>query len=612
MVAFVLQPANLSKKSVARHYQDTIVNSVVFDDHRSVLEADQLARLEKYFPDGRAQMWGAVPGKPRSNGSLVNKTQYDKLHEGDGVAFYGGKKLYHAGRIAVLFRNPELATRLWGTDENGQTWELMYALTDLHEIDVPMDTIRPILGWSAGSFVQGFSVVEGEVALELETACGQARADSVPSSQTHPPALPVQLAALTADAVHAAIAEFDAVGREQFLSHHKYGKARDYFIALNGQLYDSKAIVGVAYGKLPGRKPLRPSEFSCGNQTVARRLEALGFHVVHSEDSGVPVQTDPHEYWWSGDDTENVWVEIRTVDGIGLSLQCPDHRQNGHRDPWFDLVSAVRKGDIVYHYSTRERRFVGQSVAAEDATHDRAEGAYSVSLTGFSVFDEQIDLAVMRSRADALFAERDRLAALYAGHNLYLPFQFREQRSEFRMLSNYFAKLPRSIINILFDGQSSGAPAPTPLSPPTGFLQPFKPKADTEYISTMAGGSSTRTRAHETLVNNFAEWLAEHDLVPMRNAAVDLGTEDPPTVIEAKCVNGAFADAIRAAVGQLYEYCYFQVADRDSGLIFLADEPIPEQWCRYLEDDREIGVIWPQDGDFHLSPLAEEYLGVTD
>ncbi|MEV6279122.1 hypothetical protein [Nocardia sp. NPDC051832] len=48
--------------------------------------------------------------------------------------------------------------------------------------------------------------------------------------------------------------------------------------------------------------------------------------------------------------------------------------------------------------------------------------------------------------------------------------------------------------------------------------------------------------------------------------------------------------------------------DDDASLIFLADEKIPPAWCAYLEDDREIGVVWPASNRFVLSDLARSYL----
>ncbi|WP_278263716.1 hypothetical protein [Nocardia sp. AG03] len=264
-----------------------------------------------------------------------------------------------------------------------------------------------------------------------------------------------------------------------------------------------------------------------------------------------------------------------------------------------------------------ERRFVGRSVAASDCVHDVSSNSYNVELTGFTPLGGDVDLAKIRSKADALYQARDALEAVYQDQSLYLPFQFKRDRTLFAPMSKYFAKLPRSFIEILFDDQEAAVPLPksrgvsrSPGPGRWGFLQPFEAKADTDYVSDVVGGQEKRTRTHETLVNSFAIWLEARGRVPLRNAAIDLATEEPTAVIEAKTVDGHPKDAIRAAVGQLYEYRYFQVVPDDAGLIFLADEAIHPDWCAYLEEDRGIGIAWPDGQRFHLSDLAREYLAL--
>lgn len=49
-----------------------------------------------------------------------------------------------------------------------------------------------------------------------------------------------------AAAVRSALVEFNHIGREAFLQKYDYGRARNYLIEHDGNLYDSKAIVGAA------------------------------------------------------------------------------------------------------------------------------------------------------------------------------------------------------------------------------------------------------------------------------------------------------------------------------------------------------------------------------
>ncbi|WP_341717681.1 hypothetical protein QQG74_28225 [Micromonospora sp. FIMYZ51] len=330
-------------------------------------------------------------------------------------------------------------------------------------------------------------------------------------------------------------------------------------------------------------------------------------------------------YWWSDDPTQRYWVEIRKRPGIGTQLWAPTRDEDGGVDGWYNLVSSVAAGDTIYHWNAVESRFVGRSFAALDARIDAQNDAFVVDLTNFTPLRADLSLEFLRSRADRLYVLRDELRNLF-GDPLYLPWQFKEDRSKFSSMSNYFAKLPKQAVPILFgkDGLGGGQveSAPTadvpaansvPLDSPQAdqgwaFLDPFKPKADADYFSKMVGGSARRGRRHETLVNACAKWLADNGFVPGRNAAIDLGVAELGVIIEAKVVQKSWAKAIREAVGQLYEYRYFRVADPESSLIFMADRPVPQMWTDYLEKDRGIGAMWPDGDGFAMSKIAARAL----
>jgi len=113
------------------------------------------------------------------------------------------------------------------------------------------------------------------------------------------------------------------------------------------------------------------------------------------------------------------------------------------------------------------------------------------------------------------------------------------------------------------------------------------------------------------LVNDFADWLVARGLTVASNAAIDLGVEQPPVIVEAKVIRtNRWAPAIREAIGQLYEYRYFQVVAPESSLIFLAASKIPEIWLDYLDKDREMGAAWRTSDGFELSDRARTALGL--
>jgi hypothetical protein len=80
------------------------------------------------------------------------------------------------------------------------------------------------------------------------------------------------------NAVLEAMREFDLLGRTDFLKKYEFGKSRTYFIEHEGSDYDSKAILGAAFGFQFG-KSLTPSEFSGGERSTVAVLRKLGFDV---------------------------------------------------------------------------------------------------------------------------------------------------------------------------------------------------------------------------------------------------------------------------------------------------------------------------------------------
>lgn len=83
---------------------------------------------------------------------------------------------------------------------------------------------------------------------------------------------------VTRPAVLAALAEYDQLGQKPFLAKYGYGRATKYQLWHDGKSYDSKAIIGAAFGYLPGNPlPLRWKEFSGGLVYVVPVLKALGF-----------------------------------------------------------------------------------------------------------------------------------------------------------------------------------------------------------------------------------------------------------------------------------------------------------------------------------------------
>lgn len=87
------------------------------------------------------------------------------------------------------------------------------------------------------------------------------------------------------NAVRAALAEYDAIGRDAFLEKYGFGRTRSYWLDLDGRRYDSKAVLGAAYAQqFPDRSALTAADFSGGEDRTRPILERLGFDVVHDRE----------------------------------------------------------------------------------------------------------------------------------------------------------------------------------------------------------------------------------------------------------------------------------------------------------------------------------------
>jgi MoxR-like ATPase len=139
----------------------------------------------------------------------------------------------------------------------------------------------------------------------------------------------------SAKAVKSAMAEYDSLGRDEFLRKHGYGRALRYFLREGDSRYDSKAIYGVAYGyEHPEQGPLPNDAFTGGEATVKRRLEALGFEVEDGDRGALP-RSDRRQRAWivrAGQRGESEQLALaRNVVVIGWK-ELPDLSQVESRD----------------------------------------------------------------------------------------------------------------------------------------------------------------------------------------------------------------------------------------------------------------------------------------
>lgn len=89
---------------------------------------------------------------------------------------------------------------------------------------------------------------------------------------------------VTKDSVLKAVEEYRTLEQNAFLEKYGFGKSTRYLLRVDGEDFDSKAIVGAAHGyALPEAGPLENSAFSGGKDAAAGVLEGLGFQIIEKE-----------------------------------------------------------------------------------------------------------------------------------------------------------------------------------------------------------------------------------------------------------------------------------------------------------------------------------------
>lgn len=106
---------------------------------------------------------------------------------------------------------------------------------------------------------------------------------------------------VTREAVLAAIAEYDRVGREAFLQTLGASPSQRYVVVHDGVEYDAKPLIQFAWAHdHPDREPLAAGDFRGDRRTVAEPLRALDFWVIRidgpSTADDAPLGQDPARY----------------------------------------------------------------------------------------------------------------------------------------------------------------------------------------------------------------------------------------------------------------------------------------------------------------------------
>ena len=188
-----------SNKAAQQHLLDTIVNPAPAETIKKYLTTEELNTLDE-LTDGRYYCWGATPGEK-------NAPTWKKMKSGDDVLAYYNKEYHYHAKVVWRTRNKELAKALWGSLDNGSTWEYIYFLTEPLRISPPIssESTRNIIQ----SQFQGFSKVRDDKAAALNQKYGNVSGfiRAVHSDRSIPVLIDVIVNALRSKQVQALLTE---------------------------------------------------------------------------------------------------------------------------------------------------------------------------------------------------------------------------------------------------------------------------------------------------------------------------------------------------------------------------------------------------------------------
>ncbi len=370
---------------------------------------------------------------------------------------------------------------------------------------------------------------------------------------------------MSRDAVLSAIAEFDSLGRDEFLAKYGFGRARTYFVVLNDKHYDSKAIAGAAHGYMPDRDALRPKDFSGGDATVAKALRALDFDVQRHEPESVSRQRPPS---WA-------WPE--------LVLAC----ELTERSDWHEL--DVNHPEV--HKLSRLLRQLDIHPGAADDDRFRSTGSVRSKMMNLS----HCHPSSTRRGSNGGALDREVVDAF-----VKQPERMRAYARELRQMG-----LAEQAAETAGLGRSAG----TSQEDPRIDLVQFRPSSEDVLISAIKAHFRTRTNEQARLLNDFQLAAITNGLKLEKDSETGdlvLSRGRRRWIVAPKVVqNGNATAAVQTAIGSLTYTRHFFYRNTSIDVVALFTEPIGQVYVNFLES-LGIRAVWRLDDVWDGSPSARQ------
>ena len=168
MTQVILQPA--AGPEAQEHYQNTIARARSLVELGPYLSPSDRATLARLCPSGEVRIWGAVPGK--------NTPLWERMQPGDQVLFYQDGRFVTVCTLIHKTQNQSLARYLWSSDQKGRSYEFIFFLDQLRDIDIKYSDLQRVAQYGPAGSLPWLVVLPPEASQRVMEAFGLA--DPVP------------------------------------------------------------------------------------------------------------------------------------------------------------------------------------------------------------------------------------------------------------------------------------------------------------------------------------------------------------------------------------------------------------------------------------------------
>lgn len=137
----------------------TLDKPIAFKYFKPYVNDEDYERYSQKYKDGVVYIWGAKLERQHQIMKMIPRQTL--------VLFRRGKRVFRCGVISDLLVDVEFGRALWGLDDDGETWGIIYLMEKTKDVSIPAEEINSLIGRSADDNWQGMTSIEGESAKKL-------------------------------------------------------------------------------------------------------------------------------------------------------------------------------------------------------------------------------------------------------------------------------------------------------------------------------------------------------------------------------------------------------------------------------------------------------------